>query len=106
MDIFYYPVFKKLGMKSHNWIIWRFGHGLHSSKRFSGQYETILWFTKPDDYIFNLDAVRVPSKYPGKRHLKGPNKGKPSGNPLGKNPSDVWEILTREWETLVWECSM
>jgi adenine-specific DNA-methyltransferase len=36
--------------------------------------------------------VRVPQKYPGKRHYKGPNRGEFSGNPLGKNPSDVWEI--------------
>ncbi len=77
LDIFYYPIFKKLGMKLRNRIIWTYGHGLHSSKRFSGRYETILWFTKSDDYIFNLDAVRVPSKYLGKRHFKGPNRGPP-----------------------------
>ncbi len=103
LDIFYYPIFRKIGMKLRNRIIWKFGHGLHASKRFSGRYETILWFTKSDDYIFNLDAVRVPAKYPGKRHFKGPNKGKPSGNPLGKNPSDVWEILVHDWEELVWD---
>ncbi len=103
LDILYYPIFKELGMKLRNRIIWKFGHGLHASKRFSGRYETILWFTKSDNYIFNLDAVRVPAKYPGKRHFKGPNKGKPSGNPLGKNPSDVWEILVQDWEELVWD---
>jgi adenine-specific DNA-methyltransferase len=90
-------------MKLRNRIVWKFGHGLHASRRFSGRYETILWFTKSDHYVFNLDAVRVPAKYPGKRHFKGPNKGKPSGNPLGKNPSDVWEILVRDWEELVWD---
>ena len=103
LDILYYPIFKKLGMKLRNRIIWKFGHGLHASKRFSGRYETILWFTKTDHYIFNLDSVRIPSKYPGKRHYKGPNKGKPSGNPLGKNPSDVWEIVVRDWEEQVWD---
>ncbi len=103
LDILYYPIFKELGMKLRNRIIWKFGHGLHASKRFSGRYETILWFTKSDSYIFNLDAVRVPAKYPGKRHFKGPNRGKPSGNPLGKNPSDVWEILVQDWEELVWD---
>lgn len=103
LDILYYPIFKELGMRLRNRIIWKFGHGLHASKRFSGRYETILWFTKSDRYVFNLDAVRVPSKYPGKRHFKGPNKGKPSGNPLGKNPSDVWEILIQDWEELVWD---
>ena len=25
--------------------------------------------------------------------IKGPNKGKLSGNPKGKNPSDIWEII-------------
>ncbi len=103
LDILYYPIFKELGMKLRNRIIWKFGHGLHASKRFSGRYETILWFTKSDSYVFNLDNVRVPAKYPGKRHFKGPNKGKPSGNPLGKNPSDVWEILFQDWEELVWD---
>lgn len=103
LDILYYPIFKRLGLRLRNRIIWKFGHGLHASKRFSGRYETILWFTKSDHYIFNLDAVRVPAKYPGKRHFKGPNKGRPSGNPLGKNPSDVWEILERDWEELVWD---
>lgn len=103
LDILYYGIFKRLGLRLRNRIIWRFGHGLHASRRFSGRYETILWFTKGDRYIFNLDAVRVPAKYPGKRHFKGPNKGKPSGNPLGKNPSDVWEILVRDWEEAFWD---
>ena len=75
-----------------NRIIWTFGHGLNSTNRFSGRHETILWFTKGEQTVFNLDAVRVPQKYPGKRYYKGPNKGKLSGNPLGKNPSDVWDI--------------
>jgi len=103
LDILYYPIFKKLGMKLRNRIIWKFGHGLHASKRFSGRYETILWFTKTDRYTFNLDPVRIPSKYPNKRHYKGPKKGQLSGNPLGKNPSDVWEVVVRDWEEQVWD---
>lgn len=103
LDIFYYNIFKDYGLKLRNRIIWRYSHGLHMSKRFSGRYETILWFTKGDDYIFNLDAVRVPSKYPGKRHHKGPNRGKPSGNPLGKNPEDIWEFVEQQWEEEIWE---
>jgi adenine-specific DNA-methyltransferase len=103
LDIFYYDLFKRLGMRLRNRIIWRFGHGLHASKRFSGRYETILWFSKTDTYLFNLDKVRVPSKYPGKRHFKGPKRGLPSCNPNGKNPSDVWEILAQDWEQGVWD---
>jgi len=103
LDIYFYNIFKKAGMQLRNRIIWHFGHGLHCKNRFSGRYETILWFTKTNDYNFNLDSVRVPSKYPGKLAYKGPNKGKPSGNPLGKNPSDVWNILEDDWSTSFWE---
>lgn len=105
LDVYFYHFLKKTGrgLKLRNRVVWHFGHGLHATKRFSGRYETLLWFTKTDDYTFNLDAVRVPSKYPGKRHYKGENKGKPSGNPLGKNPEDVWEILLQDWETCLWD---
>lgn len=102
LDIFYYQIFKKHGLQLRNRIVWHFGHGLHASNRFSGRYETILWFSKTDNYIFNLDNVRVPSKYPGKRHFKGPKKGQVSGNPLGKNPSDIWEIVEQDWEREIW----
>ncbi len=92
LDIELAPIFKKLNMHLRNRIIWHFGHGLHSKTRFSGRYEVIMWYTKSDDYTFNLDSVRIPSKYPGKRSYRGENKGKLSGNPKGKNPEDVWEI--------------
>ena len=92
LDIILYPLFKEEGLKLRNRIIWTYGHGLHCQNRFSGRYETILWFTKSDDYTFNLDAVRIPSKYPEKKYFKGPRRGEISGNPLGKNPADVWEI--------------
>lgn len=75
-----------------NRIVWSFAHGLHNRSRFSGRHETILWYTRGNDYHFDLDEVRVPQKYPGKRHYKGPLKGEFSGNPLGKNPGDVWDI--------------
>ena len=107
LDIFYYTLFKELGLKLRNRIVWHFGHGLHCKNRFSGRYETILWFSKTDDYTFNLDDVRIPSKYPGKRYYKGEKKGQISGNKLGKNPEDVWELTVKrledDWESLIWE---
>lgn len=103
LDIHFYQIFKEHGLKLRNRIIWHFEHGLHASKRFSGRYETLLWFTKGDSYTFNLDPVRVPSKYPGKTHFKGEKRGQPSGNPLGKNPSDIWRIVVQDWETALWE---
>ena len=107
LDIYFYSLFKSLGLKLRNRVIWHFGHGLHCTRRFSGRYETVMWYTKGEHYIFNLDDVRVPAKYPGKRHYKGPNKGQVSGNPKGKNPEDVWEItlsrLEQDWEDEIWD---
>ena len=92
LDIALSPVFTSFNLKMRNRIVWHFEHGLHCTKRFSGRYETIVWFTKSDDYIFNLDPVRVPQKYPGKKYFKGPKAGQYSCNPLGKNPGDLWVI--------------
>jgi len=103
LDIYFYPIIKSLGLQLRNRIVWHFDHGLHATKRFSGRYEVLLWFTKSENYTFNLDSVRVPSKYPGKLHYKGEKKGQPSGNPLGKNPSDYWTIISQEWESGVIE---
>lgn len=93
LDLYVHQVCLKFPeLKLRNRVIWTFGHGEHAKKRLSGRYETVLWYTKGSNYQFNLDDIRVPQKYPGKRHYKGPNRGKWSGNPLGKNPGDVWEI--------------
>lgn len=93
IDIMLYPLFRELGLVLRNRIIWHFEHGLHCGRRLSGRHETILWFTWPgQNYIFSLDAIRVPQKYPGKKYFKGPKAGEYSANPLGKNPGDVWVI--------------
>lgn len=91
-----YPVFAILSaikdIALRNRIVWTFGFGMHQTARFSGRHEIVLWFTKGKNYSFDLDAVRIPQKYPGKRRYKGPQKGEFSCNPKGKNPGDVWEI--------------
>lgn len=107
LDYTFYSIFSALGLKLKNRIIWRFNFGLNADKRFSGRYETVLWFVKGDDYTFNLDPVRVRQLYPGKRHskAKGDKAGQPSGNPKGKNPADYWEFdaAAHFQEELVWD---
>jgi len=94
LDLLLHPLFSVYAttdqVRLRNRIVWHFEHGLNCKNRFSGRHETILWYTKGDDYAFNLDAVRVPQKYPGKRAYKGERRGQYSCNPLGKNPGDVW----------------
>lgn len=109
LDLLFYPLIAKHGFKLRNRIIWHFNFGLHATKRFSGRYETLLWFSKSDDYFFQLDPVRVRQLYPGKRHAraKGDRAGRPSGNAKGKNPSDFWEFEFEPDELMrqtdVWE---
>lgn len=85
-------MFKKKDIYLRNRIIWTYGHGLHCRKRFSGRHEVLLWYTKGKDYYFDLDSVRIAQKYPGKKYYRGKKKGDYSCNPLGKNPSDIWNI--------------
>lgn len=99
LDFVFFDMFQSHGLKLRNRIIWQFNFGLHATKRFSGRYETLLWFTKADDYVFNLDPIRVPQIYPGKRHAQskgGEWAGKPSGNPKGKNPADFWIFFAQD----------
>jgi adenine-specific DNA-methyltransferase len=92
LDIRFFPMLESLGLQPRNRIMWVRQHGLHARRKFSARHETVLWFTKTDDYVFNLDPVRVPQKYQGKTFHKGDRYGEPSCNPDGKNPGDIWSF--------------
>lgn len=70
-------------------IVWNYGAGVASRKNFSPRNEKFLWYVKNSkEYTFNLDAVRDPDvKYPNQK-----KNGKLKCNPLGKNPTDVWQF--------------
>src|SRR5260370_3178027 len=90
LDIRFFPILESCGMIPRNRIAWARQHGLHASRKFSCRYETILWFTKSDEYVFDLDAIRVPQKYQNKKFHRGAKRGQLSCNPDGKNPGDIW----------------
>lgn len=90
LDIKFFPILEDLGLIPRNRIVWLRQHGLHGRRKFSARHETILWFTKSDDYLFDLDAIRVPQKYQNKKYHKGEKRGQLSCNPDGKNPGDIW----------------
>ncbi|MGO8671783.1 MAG: DNA-methyltransferase [Capsulimonadaceae bacterium] len=90
LDVKFFPILEGLGLIPRNRIVWARQHGLHARRKFSCRHETILWFTKSDDYVFELDPIRVPQKYQNKKHYRGDNKGELSCNPDGKNPGDIW----------------
>ena len=93
LDYLVHSVFSRSPeVRLRNRIVWTFDSGPHGSRRLSGRHEVVLWYSKGDDYVFDVDPIRIPQKYPGKRHHKGKKRGELSGNPMGKNPGDVWAI--------------
>jgi adenine-specific DNA-methyltransferase len=70
-------------------IVWNYGAGISTKTRLSSRNEKWLFYVKnPGEYTFNLDDIRDPNvKYPNQK-----KQGKYRCNPLGKNPSDVWEF--------------
>lgn len=70
-------------------LVWNYGAGVASKKSLSPRNEKVLWYVKDEkNYTFNLDSIRDPNvKYPNQK-----KNGKLRVNPLGKNPSDVWQI--------------
>jgi adenine-specific DNA-methyltransferase len=90
LDIKIFPILEGFGLIPRNRIVWIRQHGLHANRKFSARHETILWFTKSDDYKFNLDRIRVPQKYQNKRSYRPENHGELTCNPKGKNPGDIW----------------
>lgn len=77
----FYDIFKKEKFFMKNWIIWKFEGGESPRTRLFGRYENILWFVKNnEDYVFNVDDVRIPAKWIRDKRV----------NPKGKNPEDYW----------------
>ena len=70
-------------------VVWNYGAGVAAKKYFSPRNEKFLWYVKdPDAYVFELDRVRDKNvKYPNQK-----KNGVLKCNPLGKNPTDVWEF--------------
>jgi DNA modification methylase len=85
----FYEKFKNESFYMKNWIIWKFEGGESPRTRLFGRYENILWFVKNnEDYIFNVDDVRIPAKWIRDKRV----------NPNGKNPEDLWVFDERSNE--------
>lgn len=89
-----------------NRIIWQKTNGQRESvrDRFTNTYESVFFFTKSQQYFFDLDAVKVPAKGKiGGKSKKYANIGrKTGGHPRStldqafetRNPGDVWNLAT------------
>jgi len=84
-----YLLWDKVPMFLQQEVVWNYGAGVAGKRFFSPRNEKFLWYLKnSDSYTFNLDQIRDPNvKYPNQK-----KNGKIKVNPIGKNPSDVWEF--------------
>ena len=84
-----YLIWSKIDLFLIQEIVWNYGAGVAGRLFFSPRNEKWLWYVKDQkNYTFNLDDVRDPNvKYPNQK-----KNGKLKCNPLGKNPTDVWQI--------------
>lgn len=91
----YHRLAHKHGLKLVQEIVWRYYGGMGYKLRYTHRTERIMWLTKdPDNCTFNLDDVRVKEwKFNGEIvHTRPKGSNWQRCNPLGKNPTDIWEI--------------
>jgi site-specific DNA-methyltransferase (adenine-specific) len=72
---------KEFALNFNGWITWHYTQGMGRKQGFSPRHEDILYFTKTQNFTFNLDDIRIPQKYYRERN-----------NMAGTNPGDVWEF--------------
>ena len=92
--------------KGCKWLIWFYRNKANLGNDWGRSHESILHFRKSNDFLFNVDSVRVPYnehtlKYPKRTQAQSSQYAKNNGknyvwepNPNGAKPKDVLEIPT------------
>lgn len=75
---------RELGLETRNWIVWNYGFGQNTVKKFGRSHAHIFYFVKnTKDFIFNDEDIRVPS---ARQLLYNDTRA----DSRGKIPDDVW----------------
>lgn len=75
---------RKLQLETRNWIIWNYGFGQNTIKKFGRSHTHILYFVKNiKNFVFNDEDIRIPSA----RQMVYNDKRADS---RGRIPDDVW----------------
>jgi len=86
-----------IGLKYRRMLIWYYLNGMSRQRRTPvTEYEPILWFSKSDDFTYNVDDMRIPYR---SERVKNPCYKKDSKgvkrawlpNPMGALKGDVWK---------------
>lgn len=83
---------KSLGFHWRNTVVWHYTFGPAQPRKLTPSWVALHYFTvHPTDFLFNADAVRVPSA----RQLVYRDR---RANPKGKTPDDVWVLRPQDDE--------
>ncbi len=83
-------VHRELGLSPRSWVIWYYTFGVNCKYKFSRSHAHLLYFVKdPENFTFNVDAVRVPSA----RQLVYADL---RANPKGRLPDDTWILRPQD----------
>lgn len=85
----------ELGFSYRRQIVWHYDNGFagYGPRSLSACYETILWFSKTDQYIYH--TIREPYKSQERLKYKIKKNGKTwTPNPEGRLAGDVWSFPT------------
>jgi len=88
------------GLYFRNWITWNKKDGISCAKRkYNNDQETILFFTLSENYVFNMDEIRIPYEST-ERILHASKKGIIKNgkrwfpNPKGRTVGEVWHFTS------------
>lgn len=78
------------GLTCRNWVVWYYTFGVHCTRKFTRSHAHLFYFVKDrKTFVFNADAVRVPSA----RQLVYGDK---RANPRGRLPDDTWILRPQD----------
>lgn len=75
---------RELGLHCRSWVVWYYTFGVHCKAKFTRSHAHLFQFVRdPQNYVFNADAVRVPS-------ARALVYGDKRADPKGRLPDDTW----------------
>ena len=81
---------RELGLSCRSWVIWYYTFGVNCKAKFSRSHTHLLQMVKdPKDYVFNADAIRVPSA----RQMVYADR---RANSKGRLPDDTWILRPQD----------
>jgi adenine-specific DNA-methyltransferase len=103
LDIRFFPLLESLGLIAKNRIILAKQQGTDAKNKFSCRHAIILWFTKSDDYIFNLGDIKIPNDQSEKHDRDDPGNEQSCGSER-ETPGDIWAFSCVAEEKTIHPC--